>query len=165
MARELLIALLILVSFLFAGRYILLYLNISEPSLSISGGIILFLIALKMIFSAEENIFGPSPIEEPFIVPLATPFIAGPSAMATVLLLMAREPHRWIEWFIAVIISWGVASTILFFSQKISNWVGHRVLTAIERLMGMLLTMVAVEMFINGLKLLHVPITVPLMGG
>ena len=101
--RELFIALIVLTLFLFTGRYILTILGISEPSLSIAGGIILFLIAIRMIFSDSERAFGASLHEEPFIVPLAIPLIAGPSAMTTVLLLMAREPWRWMEWLAALI--------------------------------------------------------------
>ena len=150
--REMLIALVVLILFLFTGRYILRFLDISEPSLSMAGGIILFMIALKMIFLGSEKMFGDTPEGEPMIVPLATPFVAGPSAIATVLLLMAREPARWLEWFTALICAWFLSGIILLFSDNISNVVGNRVLTAIERLMGMLLTMVAVEMFMKGVR-------------
>ena len=150
--REMVIALAVLVFFLFTGRYLLLLLDISAPALSMAGGIILFLIALKMIFSDTEEIFGKSPEGEPLIVPLAIPFIAGPSALATVLLLMAREPSRWLEWLIALIAAWFLAACILSLSSEISRMLGHRVLIAIERLMGMLLTTIAVELFIKGIK-------------
>ncbi|MBN1547704.1 MAG: NAAT family transporter [Syntrophaceae bacterium] len=154
--REMIIALAVLVFFLFTGRYILLLLDISAPALSMAGGIILFLIALKMIFSDTEEIFGKSPQGEPLIVPLAIPFIAGPSALATVLLLMAREPSRWPEWLIALIAAWFLSACILFLSSEISRMLGHRVLIAIERLMGMLLTTIAVELFIKGIKQLNI---------
>jgi multiple antibiotic resistance protein len=150
--RELLIAVAILILFFFTGKYILEYLDISEPSLSIAGGIVLFLIAIRMIFPGEEKLFGDSPEGEPLIVPLAIPFIAGPSAIATVLLLMAREPGRWPIWLTALFCAWGSSGIILIFSDHISKLVGVRVLGAIERLMGMLLTMVAVEMFIKGAR-------------
>lgn len=149
--RELFIALLVLVLFLFAGRYILTFLGISEPALSIAGGIILFLIAIKMIFSNLEDIFGENDDGEPMIVPLAVPLIAGPSAMTVVLLLMAREPSRWLEWLLALFCAWSISAFILLLSNVISQLFGKRGLTAIERLMGMLLTTVAVEMFIRGL--------------
>lgn len=151
-SRELLIALLVLIVFLFTGRYILNLLDISEPSLSIAGGIILFMIALKMIFIGSENIFGDTPDGDPLIFPLAVPFVAGPSAIATILLLMAREPTRWLEWLTALIMAWFFSGIIIIFSDSISNIVGNKVLTAFERLMGMLLTMVAVEIFIKGVK-------------
>jgi multiple antibiotic resistance protein len=156
-AREMLIALLVLVLFLFAGRYILSYLGISEPSLSIAGGIVLFMIALKMIFIGSEKIFGDIPAGEPLIVPLAIPLVAGPSAVATVLLLMARDPSRWPEWFAALIMAWFVSGVVLLFSEHVGRLLGDRVLTAIERLMGMLLTLVAVEIFLKGARELLLP--------
>jgi small neutral amino acid transporter SnatA (MarC family) len=95
--RELVIALGVLIAFLFAGRFILSILRVSESSLGIAGGIILFLIAMRMIFSGEETVFPGRYEGEPLIVPLAVPLIAGPSAMTTVMLLIAREPSRWFE--------------------------------------------------------------------
>ncbi|OGV50982.1 MAG: hypothetical protein A2017_13980 [Lentisphaerae bacterium GWF2_44_16] len=150
--RELLIALLIMVFLLFGGRYILEFLDLSETSLRISGGIILFLIAIKMIFSGSDSVFNYKSHEEPFIVPLAVPLVAGPSIMATIILLMSHEPARWPEWLLAIIIAWLPASLILIYSYKIFDILSERVLTAIENLMGMLLTTIAVEMFIKGIR-------------
>lgn len=150
--RELLIGLFTLVIFLFAGRYILYLLHVSQQSLSIAGGIILFLIALKMIFSDSDDIFKSHYEGEPFIVPLAIPLIAGPSAISTILLLMWQEPSRWLVWFISLICAWIVSVIILLFSNNLSRIFGNKGLTALERLMGMLLTTVAVEMFITGIK-------------
>jgi multiple antibiotic resistance protein len=152
--RELFIASGILVLFLFLGPSILEYLQISKPSLSIAGGIILFLIALGMIFSGAEKIFttASAPEGEPFIVPLAIPAVAGPSAMATVLLLMARDPARWLDWLMALIAANVLSGIILFSASSVMRMVSHRVLIAIERLMGMILTTVAVEMFLSGLR-------------
>lgn len=148
--RELVIALGVLLFFLSAGRYLLEALHISEPSLSIAGGIILFLIALKMIFANIEEIFLHNPEGEPFVVPLAVPLIAGPSAMATVLLLMAREPDRWLEWLGAMLLAWLGSGVILLTASFFSRLLGRRGLIALERLMGMLLTTVAVQMFLQG---------------
>lgn len=150
--RELAIALGVLLIFLFAGRYLLDALHISEPALSIAGGIILFLIALKMIFADVQEIFRHAPDGEPFVVPLAVPLIAGPSAMATVLLLMAREPERWPEWLAAVLAAWLLSGVILLTASFFSRILGQRGLTALERLMGMLLTTVAVQMFLQGIQ-------------
>jgi MarC family membrane protein len=150
--RELAIALGILVVFLFAGRYLLALLQISQSSLGIAGGIILFLIAIRMIFSDIEDIFGHSPAGEPFIVPLAVPLIAGPSAMTTVMLLTAREPARWVDWLLALVVAWLASGVILYYSNGLNRVLGLKVLVAIERLMGLILTTVAVEMFISGIK-------------
>jgi multiple antibiotic resistance protein len=150
--RESCIGLALLLLFLFAGRYILLLLQISQSSLSIAGGIILFLIALKMIFRGSEEIFGNATEGEPFIVPLAIPLIAGPSAMTTVILLMAREPSRWLDWFVALMCAWLLSCVILLFSNRLSRIFGNRGLIALERLMGLILTTVAVQMLITGIR-------------
>lgn len=151
LVRELLIALGVLIVFLFAGRYILHVLQITEPALSISGGVILFLIALKMIFSDVQEMFGKAPEGEPFIVPLAVPLIAGPSAVATVLLLMARQPAMWPNWLVAILCAWFVSGVILYFANSLSRVLRKRGAMAIQRLSGMLLTTVAVQMFLTGL--------------
>lgn len=153
--REMGIALGILVLFLFGGQYLLLFLQVSEPALSIAGGIILFIIAIRMIFLGSEKVFEEVPAGEPFIVPLAVPSIAGPSAMATVLLLMAREPERWPAWLAALTAACLLAGIILLFSSQLIRLLGERVLVATERLMGMILTTVAVEMFLSAVRTLY----------
>lgn len=150
--RELCIALFVLIFFLFFGRTLLSILKVSEPSLSIAGGIILFLIAVRMIFTIPEGMFGKPPSGEPFIVPLAIPLVAGPSAMTMVIVLATRDPARWAVWLIALICSWVASAIILLASNSLSEVLGDRVLQAMERLMGMLLTIIAVEMFLSGLQ-------------
>lgn len=149
--RELLIAYFLLVIFLFLGRALLKTLGISEPALTIAGGIILFLISLKMIFPSHnglaENFDG-----EPFIVPLAVPYVAGPSTFATVLLMTSKEPNRIVEWLIALTISWILSAAILLGGSKLSSFLGEKGLTAIERLMGMLLVSSSVQMFLDGVE-------------
>jgi len=151
--RELLISLGVLLLFLFFGQYILHAMQISEPSISIAGGIILFLIALRMIFPAQQAGNGIGTEKEPFIVPLAIPLVAGPSAMASILLLVTREPDRILDWLIALTAAWTVTVTILTCSGRLSRFLGRRGLIAMERLMGMILTTISVEMFLDGLKL------------
>ena len=150
--RELIIAFVVLTFFLLGGRYILVLLQITGPSLSIAGGIILFLIALKMIFPIYEGTFGESTEGEPFIVPLAIPLVAGPSAITTVLLLATREPARWPEWFLALVCAWILTAAILLLSTTLSRFLGKRGLVALQRLMGMLLTTIAVQMFLTGIN-------------
>lgn len=150
--RELLIALAILIVFLFAGRFFLDLFQVSEPALSVAGGVILFLIAIKMIFADARDIFRESPSGEPLIVPLAVPFVAGPSSIATVLLLMARQPSRWPEWLLSLVAAWMISGAVLLFSGKFSHWLGDRGLSAVQRLMGLLLTTVAVQMGLTGLR-------------
>ncbi|NNF58580.1 MAG: NAAT family transporter [Rhodothermaceae bacterium] len=148
--RELLIALGVLVLFLFAGPTVLGALGISEQALSIAGGIILFLIALRMIFPGQGGPAGDEIEGEPFVVPLAIPLLAGPSAMASVMLVMSTDPTRWPTWLAALLLAWTTSAVILLLANRLSRFFGRRGLIAIERLMGMILTAVAVEMFMRG---------------
>lgn len=151
--RELLLALLVLIVFLFSGTWILDLLGISEPSLTVAGGIILFLIAIRMVFPQTRAASEPELAGEPMLVPLAVPLIAGPSSMATVMLIMSREPARWAEWIAALGMAWLATGAILFAAGGLRRFLGVRGLIAIERLMGMILTTLAVEMFLTGVKL------------
>ena len=149
--RELFIALVALVFFLFLGQFILALLQVSQGSLGVAGGIILFLIAVRMIFPVPKGIFGEeAEVSEPFIVPLAIPLIAGPAAMATLMLLMARDPADWPQWLAALLMAWSISGIILLSADQLARLLGRRTLTAIERLMGLVLTAVAVQMFIDG---------------
>jgi multiple antibiotic resistance protein len=150
--RELLFALAILMIFLFTGRHILNALRVTESSLGIAGGVILMLIAIRMVFSSSGEVFKVELESEPLIFPLAVPLTAGPAAMTTVILIMGKDPSRWQEWFLALFCAWLVSSVILFFSSNLNRLLGRRGLLACERLMGMLLTTVAVQMFFDGLR-------------
>jgi MarC family membrane protein len=151
-ARECAIAFGVLLAFVFAGPLMLRVLGLSDSSLTIAGGLILFLIALRMIFRHAEGLFGDVGQGEPFIVPLAIPSIAGPAAIATVVLLVSREPQRWIEWSAAVTAATLVSVVILLFAERIARLAGERVLLAFERLMGLILTAIAVEMLLRGIQ-------------
>ena len=151
-ARECAIALAVLLLFAIFGKSLLELLGLSDRSLNFAGGVILFLIALRMIFHTQESIFGSLPSGEPFIVPLAIPSIAGPAAIATVVLLVSRAPQRLPEWLAAVTVAMAVSLVIMLFAERISRWLGERVLAAFERLMGLLLTAIAVEMLLRGIE-------------
>jgi len=150
--RELLVGYVVLVVFMFFGRYILDALGVTQSSLGIAGGIVLFLISIKMIFSGFEKIFEGTEEVEPFIVPLAILAIAGPASMATAMLFMARNPENWPLWLGALTIAWLCSGMILIFAGKLSTILSQRGLKAMERLMGMILTVVSVQMLINGIK-------------
>ncbi len=149
--RELLIALAVLFTFLLIGRYVLELMHLRQESVSIAGGIVLFLIGLRMIFPSPAGMFGDTPEGEPFIVPLAIPLIAGPSGMAAVMLFSTKEPDRLGDWSIALLIAWSATAVILFFATYLYKLLGRRALVAIERLMGMLLVAISVQMLLDGL--------------
>jgi small neutral amino acid transporter SnatA (MarC family) len=150
--RELLIALAALFGFLLGGAYVLKALQLRAESISIAGGIVLFLIGVKMIFPPRDgNIFGGAAGAEPFIVPMAIPGVAGPSAMAALLLLTNTQPGRTADWAIALLGAWLATAVILLCSTYLFRWLGESVLTALERVMGMLLIALSVQMFLGGL--------------
>jgi MarC family membrane protein len=150
--RECAAACVILVAFMLGGRTFLEWLHLSEQSLSIAGGIILFLIAIRMVFPRPEGIFGEAPGAEPFLVPLAIPSIAGPSALATVLLMASRDPARIGRWVAALLLAMAVTTLILVFAGRLQRWLGERAVIALERLMGLVLTALAVEMLLGGVR-------------
>ena len=127
LARELLIALGVLMLFLWGGQYLLDVMHLRQESVSIAGGIILFLIGLRMIFPPRDGIMGEMPEGEPFIVPIAIPMIAGPSGMAAVMLLGSQEPGRMAEWSLALVIAWVATASILFLAPSLQKLLGNRV--------------------------------------
>ncbi|MBT5794119.1 MAG: YhgN family NAAT transporter [Deltaproteobacteria bacterium] len=150
--RELFFALLVLLLFLFAGEYLLQWLNLRQEAVRIAGGIVLFLISLRMIFPSEKGIMGEMPEGEPFFVPLAVPLLAGPSTLAMLILLARSEPERIFEWLAAVLGAWVVTSLIMLSSSKLSRLFGKRGLIAVERLMGMVLVAISVQMLMDGMS-------------
>lgn len=150
--RELLIALAIMFLFLFAGESILNFLNLRQESVSIAGGIILFLIAIKMIFPQPGGVVGLAAGEEPFIVPMAIPLMAGPSVLAALILLAHSDSTRMMDWTIALVSAWGASAVILLFYKVFTRILGEKGLTAVERLMGMVLVMISVQMFLDGIS-------------
>jgi len=148
--RELLIAYVVMVAFLFAGEPFLRVLGISGPALTIAGGVILFLIALKMVFPVRGNSRQEELQGEPFVVPLAIPYIAGPSVLAVELLLMSDAPAMWPTWLGAITAAWAATAVVVFFGSQVAERLGPRGLVAIERLMGMILVAIAIQMFLTG---------------
>ena len=150
--RECAIGFAVLLLFMFFGKLFLEALHLSETSLGIAGGIILFLIAIRMVFPTSEHLFGEAPEGEPLLFPLAIPTIAGPSAMATVILLVSKNPSQFWVCAAALTAALALSTIILVLSGKIAKLAGPRVMTAAERLMGLILTAVAVEMFLQGVR-------------
>jgi small neutral amino acid transporter SnatA (MarC family) len=150
-ARECLFAFAILLAFMLGGKAFLNFLQLSETSLAIAGGIVLFLIALRMIFPHPEGVFGDPPGTEPFLVPLAVPAIAGPSAVATVMLMASRDPGNIVGWIVALTVAMLVTLIVLLGARRIERVLGDRGIRALERLTGLLLTAIAVQMLLNGI--------------
>ena len=150
--RECVIAYAILLAFMLGGRTFLKWLQLSEDSLAIAGGTILFLIALRMVFRHPEGLFGDTTGNEPFIFPLAVPAIAGPSALATVMLMASRDPSHLGEWVIALTGAMLVTGLVLVGAPRLTRALGERGMLAAERLMGLVLTALAVQMLLNGIR-------------
>jgi len=151
--REVLIAFAVLMTFMLFGKRFLEVLHLSDEALSVAGGVILLLIAIDMVFP-HRAASQPEPAftREPFIVPLAIPLISGPSAMATVLLLASRNPGRSLEWSCAIFLSMAVIYVVFLMAIRLRKLLGVDAITAMERLMGLVLTAIAVEMLLGGVS-------------
>jgi MarC family membrane protein len=150
--RECLIAFLVLTLFAFVGQSFLKLLGLSEISLQIGGAVVLMLVAVRMVFPSPEGVYGQSPGGEPFIVPLAVPALAGPSALATVLLLVSRDPALTWQWVGAIAVVMLVSALVLAFAERLQQVLGERATAAFERLMGLILAAVAVELMLRGVR-------------
>lgn len=152
LVREIAIAYVVLLAFVFLGGYVLRFLGLEESTISISGGIVLFLIALRMIFPGGGGVAADTPEGEPFVVPLAIPLFAGPSTLAALLLLQRASPGQTATLLLAVTVAWALSGAILLSSTFFYRVLRARGLMALERLMGLLLVMIAVQMFMNGVR-------------
>lgn len=150
--REVAIAFGVLLAFMFFGEAFLRVMRLSERSLEVAGGVILLMVAIRMIFSQGGAVYGVPDDREPLIFPLAVPLLAGPSAMATVLLLASRQPDRLAEWIGALACAMAVSGVVLLSCNRLRRWLGDSVVSAFEKLMGLVLTAIAVEMILAGLK-------------
>jgi MarC family membrane protein len=150
--REVGIAFVVLFAFMFFGDAFLRVMRLSERSLEVAGGVILAMVAIRMIFTSGSTVYGIEEGREPLIFPLAVPLLAGPSAMATVLLLASHQPGRLMEWAAALTVAMFVSGAVLLLAGRIRRLLGDSVVSAMEKLMGLVLTAIAVEMILAGLK-------------
>lgn len=150
--RECLIALAIMVAFLFGGQGLLNLLGIEGAALEAAGGVILLLIAIRMVFPTPERNLREATLGEPFIVPLAVPYVAGPSLLAMEVVLISQNFDAWPVYLGALGMAWAATTVILYASGFLHRVVGERTLVAIERLMGMILVILAIQMMMNGAK-------------
>ena len=152
-ARESALAFVVLLAFMLTGQAFLNLMRLSERSLEVAGGVILLIIAVRMIFASGSEMYaGDGNGREPFVFPLAVPLLAGPSAMATVLLLASRQPERLLDWVAALTVAMGFSFAVLLGADRIRRWIGSSMVSALEKLMGLVLTAIAVEMILAGLK-------------
>jgi len=151
--RESVLAFAVLLTFMLTGQWFLTLMRLSERSLEVAGGVILLIIAVRMIFASGGEVYASDGQgREPLIFPLAVPLLAGPSAMATVLLLASRQPERLVSWIGALTVAMVVSAVVLLGADRIRKWIGSSMVSAIEKLMGLVLTAIAVEMILAGLK-------------
>lgn len=150
--RETALAFLVLGLFALAGDQLLGYLNIEQASIAVAGGVILFLISLKMIFRSAAEIFDDSYSDDPFLVPIAVPSLAGPSAITTVMILRTQEQTAFADLLVALGLVMLAAAVVFLLGRHISAYLGQRGLRASEKLMGLLLNLVAVNMMLVGVR-------------
>jgi MarC family membrane protein len=151
--REVAIAFMILLTFMVVGDGFLRMMSLTDQSLRIGGGIVLFLIALRMVFPHPDGpLGGDTRGGEPLIVPLAIPALAGPSALATVMLLTSQAPGKMFEWIGALTVTMIVCAIVLMLAERIQAWLGERAMMAFERLMGLVLVAISVEMMLGGIR-------------
>ena len=152
--RESIFGLIILLTFFFFGEAFLSIFHLETASVTIAGGVIFFVIALKMIFPGEKGnvtLFGS---QDPFIVPIAIPLIAGPSALATIMIMTKSYSDHFWALFASVMLAWTASTFILYMSPLLYKILREKGLSALEKLMGMLLLMLAVQMFVDGIRAL-----------
>ena len=150
LVRELCLAFAFLVGFLLVGRFVFVALQLEPHSVRIAGGLILATIAYRMLFPGSGSLFGEQAGGEPLFFPLAVPMLAGPATLSLLLMLSSSEPGRTGDWFLALLAAWAGSAGILVFSGKIGRILGDQVLTVLQRIMGMLLTCMAVQMLVDG---------------
>lgn len=149
--REMGIALAVTLLFYVIGEFVLSTLKISEPAVRITSGLILFIIALKILFPANDSLRANLPKEEPFVTPFAIPLIAGPALIATVMLFAIAEKEQF-PLFVGIGLAWVAATVVIIFAERISKTLGHSGLNAVERTMGMVLILLAIQRTLEGIQ-------------
>jgi len=150
--REMLIALSAILLFNFVGEFIFHVLELNDVTLQMAAGVILFFTACKILFVTKDNPRANLPVGEPFVIPLAIPLIAGPSLLATVMLYAHLEPS--IPLMLgSIFAAWGAATLVLFFANQIKKILGNNGLIACERIMGIVLILLAIQRIGEGIQL------------
>jgi len=150
--REIFLAYLMIIIFMFFGQVFLRSIQITSQALEISGGLILFIIAIRMIFPTEDRSPAKPSSQEPLFVPIAMPMTAGPGTLTTVMLLSSSHPEKRLSWLIAITAASAVIASIMLSGRYLNKYLGEKGLIALERLSGMMLTAMAVQMFLSGVN-------------
>lgn len=150
--REAMFSMLLAIFFLFLGETFLKCLKIQNFALTTSGGILLFIVSLKMIFSPHNEAKVEHPRQDPFIVPIATPLLSG-AGLLTMIMLYSRQEANDMRILLAILLAWVGVTGVLVTAPYLQLFLGKRGLSALEQLMGMLLTMIAIEMIVQGSSL------------
>ncbi len=149
--RECFIAFLLLALFAFFGRGFMSVLGLTQTALTIGGGLVLLIIALRMLFPSRVGVYGEMEDGEPYIFPIAMPMLAGPSALATVMILVNGAPGQIALWIVAIAVTMLCSAAIIICGDKIQKMIGRKATAAFERLMGLILVVIAVQMFLTGI--------------
>lgn len=149
--REMLIALAVMIVFNFFGDFLFQILKVSDTTVRITSGVILFLIAIKILFPTTDSLRANLPEGEPFVTPLAIPLVAGPSLLATIMLFTNIEQSEFYM-LSAIFLAWLAALGVLLVGKPLQRVLGTSGLTACERLMGMILVMLAIQRFLEGIQ-------------
>lgn len=150
--RESIFSMILAIFFLFCGEAFLTSLKIENYALSVSGGVLLFLVAIKMIFSTKTEHSEETPKQAPFIVPIATPLLSG-AGLLTMIMLYSKQEGNDLKILLAILIAWIGVTGIMVSAPYLQILLGKRGLLALEQLMGMILAMIALEMVVNGFSL------------
>lgn len=149
--REMLLALLAMLIFNFIGEYLLSALSLTPVTVKVTSGIILFLVAIKILFSSQSSPRANLPAGEPFLIPLAIPLIAGPALLATIMFYAVTEPSQF-TMLSSIFIAWAAAVAVLLLAEPLEKLLGKNGLVACERLMGMILVLLSIQRFLEGIK-------------
>lgn len=152
MVREGVFSLLIALFFQFFGEWFLQLLDLKDYTVSFCGGLLLFFVALSLIFPVKGDSSGGQKKQEPFVVPIATPLLTGPSLMATIM-LKSRELPGFMTLTTGILIAWIGVIPVLLFTPYLQKVLGNKGVTALEQFMGMVLAMISIQMLLNGIRL------------
>ncbi len=151
--RELCFVLILLLFFYFTGKEVLGWLGLTSGSLNISGGLLLFIIAIGMVFPTRRSPYTNPTRTEIFIVPVTVPLIVGPAAISLVMMqaTLSTTTIQRIEGLTSILLAWLATALMLGFSDRLLNLLGEKGTTALTRLMGTVLVLLAVQMVLNGI--------------